>query len=221
MKIARLALLPLAVMLLSACNPLMRASWDTLKAATQGPQPLELTREQVEAVPYYQITIAAPTGEAVMALVRLQEGVQFWLASTQQVLMMEDGLAIRSVGFNDNLDGTRFVGESPFRTGLHRIADGLRAERQVDFAGRYQMGTRLISHFEKKGLETVRILDRDLELLRVDEHIELPELGYSARNQYWVDPADGFILASVQHVTPELPLRILQVRPLRPEHGAE
>ncbi|MDH4558245.1 YjbF family lipoprotein [Pseudomonas sp. BN417] len=215
MKITRLAMLPLAA-LLSACNPLMTASLDTLKAAVQGPEPLELTREQVDAVPYYQIVITAPTGEAVMALVRLQEGVEFWLASTQQVLMMKDGLAIRSVGFNDNLDGTHFIGESPFRTGLHRIPDGLRAERQVDFAGRYQMGARLISHFEKQGLETVRILDRDLELLRVDEHIEIPGLGFSARNQYWVDPADGFILASVQHVTPELPLRIIQVRPMKP-----
>ena len=215
MKITRLAMLPLAA-LLSACNPLMTASLDTLKAAVQGPEPLELTREQVDAVPYYQIVITAPTGEAVMALVRLQEGVEFWLASTQQVLMMKDGLAIRSVGFNDNLDGTRFVGESPFRTGLHRIPDGLRTERQVDFAGRYQMGAQLISHFEKQGLETVRILDRDLELLRVDEHIEIPGLGFSARNQYWVDPADGFILASVQHVTPELPLRIIQVRPMKP-----
>ncbi len=215
MKITRLAMLPLAA-LLSACNPLMTASLDTFKAALQGPEPLELTREQVDAVPYYQIVITAPTGEAVMALVRLQEGVEFWLASTQQVLMMKDGLAIRSVGFNDNLDGTRFAGESPFRTGLHRIPDGLRTERQVDFAGRYQMGAQLISHFEKQGLETVRILDRDLELLRVDEHIEIPGLGFSALNQYWVDPADGFILASVQHVTPELPLRIVQVRPMKP-----
>lgn len=215
MKITRLAMLPLAA-LLSACNPLMTASLDTFKAAVQGPEPLELTREQVDAVPYYQIVITAPTGEAVMALVRLQEGVEFWLASTQQVLMMKDGLAIRSVGFNDNLDGTHFVGESPFRTGLHRIPDGLRTERQVDFAGRYQMGAPLISHFEKQGLETVRILDRDLELLRVDEHIEMPGLGFSALNQYWVDPADGFILASVQHVTPELPLRIVQVRPMKP-----
>ena len=221
MKIARLALLPLAVLLLSACNPLMRASWDTLKAATQGPQPLELTRAQVQAVPYYQIVVTAPTGEAVMALVRLQEGVQFWLASTQQVLMMEDGLAIRSVGFNDNLYGTRFVGESPFRTGLHRIPDGLRTERTLDFNNRYQVGVRLLSRFQKQGLETVRILDRDLELLRVDEQIEASELGFSARNQYWVDPADGFIMASIQHVTPELPLRIVQVRPLRPGQAVE
>ncbi|MNF97324.1 putative lipoprotein GfcB precursor [compost metagenome] len=220
MKITRLAMLPLAA-LLSACNPLMTASLDTFKAAVQGPEPLELTREQVDAVPYYQIVITAPTGEAVMALVRQQGDVGFWLASTQQVLLLQDGLAIRSVGFNDNLDGTRFIGESPFRTGLHRIPDGLHSVRELDFAARYQMGVRLESEFEKVGLETVTILDQKQELLRVDEHVRAPGLGFSTVNQYWVDPADGFILMSLQHVTPELPLRIVQVRPLRPEQTAE
>jgi hypothetical protein len=215
-KFLRLATLSVASLLVSACNPLMTASLDTLKAAFEGPEPLELTREQVDATPYYQITIAAPTGEAVMALVRLQDGVEFWMASTRQILMLEDGLALRSVGFNNNLDGTRFEGESPFKIGLHRIADGLQTHREVDFTDGYRMGVRLTSRFEKKGLETVTILDRDVELLRVDEEIAMEGLGFTARNQYWVDPADGFIMASIQHLTPELPLRIVQVRPNKP-----
>ncbi|MGO4311774.1 YjbF family lipoprotein [Pseudomonas sp. KB_15] len=216
MKFLRLATLTVASLLVSACNPLMTASMDTLKAAFEGPEPLELTRQQVDATPYYQITIAAPTGEAVMALVRLQDGVGFWMASTRQILMLEDGLAIRSVGFNDNLDGTRFEGVSPFKTGLHRIPDGLESRRKVDFIAGYRMGVNVTSHFKKKGLETVHILDRDVELLRVDEEIAMDGLGFTAQNRYWVDPADGFIMASEQHLTPELPLRIVQVRPNKP-----
>jgi hypothetical protein len=215
-KFLRLAALSAASLLVSACNPLMTASMDTLKAAFEGPEPLELTRQQVDATPYYQITIAAPTGEAVMALVRLQDGVQFWMASTRQILMFEDGLAIRSVGFNNNLDGTRFDSESPFKTGLHRVTDGLKTRRQVDFVEGYRMGVMVTSRFQKKGLETLHILDRDVELLRVDEDIAMEGLGFTARNQYWVDPTDGFIMASVQHLTPELPLRIVQVRPNKP-----
>lgn len=216
MKFLRLATLSVASLLVSACNPLMTASMDTLKAAFEGPEPLELTRQQVDATPYYQITIEAPTGEAVMALVRLQDGVGFWMASTRQILMLEDGLAIRSVGFNDNLDGTRFDGVSPFKTGLHRIPDDLQTRRQVDFTDGYRMGVSVTSRFNKKGLETVHILDRDVELLRVDEEISMDGLGFTAQNRYWVDPADGFIMASVQHLTPELPLRIVQVRPNKP-----
>jgi hypothetical protein len=215
-KFLRLATVSVASLLVSACNPLMTASMDTLKAAFEGPEPLELTRQQVDATPYYQITIAAPTGEAVMALVRLQDGVGFWMASTRQILMLEDGLAIRSVGFNDNLDGTRFDGVSPFKTGLHRIHDGLQTRRQVDFNDGYRMGVSVTSRFNRKGLETVHILDRDVELLRVDEEIAMDGLGFTAQNRYWVDPTDGFIMASEQHLTPELPLRIVQVRPNKP-----
>ncbi|MDT4850091.1 Group 4 capsule polysaccharide lipoprotein gfcB, YjbF [compost metagenome] len=65
------------------------------------------------------------------------------------------------------------------------------------------------------------ILDQEQELLRVDEHVRAPGLGFSTVNQYWVDPDDGFILMSLQHVTPELPLRIVQVRPLRAEQAAD
>ena len=216
MKFLRLATLTVASLLVSACNPLMTASMDTLRAAFEGPEPLELTRQQVDATPYYQITIAAPTGEAVMALVRLQDGVGFWMASTRQILMLEDGLAIRSVGFNDNLDGTRFDGVSPFKAGLHRIPDGLQTRRQVDFNDGYRMGVSVTSRFNRKGLETVHILDRDVELLRVDEEIAMDGLGFTAQNRYWVDPTDGFIMASEQHLTPELPLRIVQVRPNKP-----
>lgn len=216
MKFLRLVTLSVVTLLVSACNPLMTASMNTLKAAFEGPEPLELTRQQVDATPYYQITISAPTGEAVMALLRVQDGVGFWMASTRQILMLEDGLAIRSVGFNDNLDGTRFDGKSPFKTGLHLITDGLQARRQVDFVNGYRMGVSLTSRFKKKGLETVHILDRDVELLRVDEDIAMEGLGFTALNQYWVDPTDGFIMASVQHLTPELPLRIVQVRPNKP-----
>ncbi|KAB0494591.1 YjbF family lipoprotein [Pseudomonas vancouverensis] len=216
MKLLRLATLSVASLLVSACNPLMTASMDTLKAAFEGPEPLKLTRQQVDATPYYQITITAPTGEAVMALVRQQGDVGFWMASTRQILMLEDGLAIRSVGFNDNLDGTRFEGASPFKTGLNRIPDGLQTRRQVDFVDGYRMGVSVTSRFNKKGLETVHILDRDVELLRVDEDISMDGLGFSARNRYWVDPVDGFIMASEQYLTPELPLRIVQVRPNKP-----
>ena len=216
MKFLRLAILSVASLLVSACTPLSTAAVDTLKVAFQRPEPLNLTRQQVDATPYYQITIAAPTGEAVMALVRLQDGVGFWMASTRQILMLQDGLAIRSVGFNENLDGTRFDGESPFKTGLHRIPDGLQARRQVDFIDGYRMGVIVTSRFNKKGLETVQILDRNVELLRVDEDFTMEGLDFSAQNRYWVDPIDGFIMVSEQHITPELPLRIVQVRPNKP-----
>nr|WP_283939580.1 YjbF family lipoprotein [Pseudomonas sp. R3.Fl] len=200
---------------LCACNPLMRASWDTLRAATQGPQPLELSQTQVDAVPYYQIKLQTQGGEAVMALVRQQGDLQYWLASTHQVVLMRDGLVVRTTGFGDNLAGTRLGANSPFYTGLHKLADGHSSERWIDMATGYRMGIPLHSRFHKVGLERVNILEHEYDLLRVDEEIRAPLLGFSATNKYWVDPKDGFVMQSLQQVTPDLQVAITQLRPYR------
>ncbi|MCY1516734.1 putative lipoprotein GfcB [compost metagenome] len=216
MNILRHAALAAAALSLCACNPLMKASWDTLRAATSGPQPLELTQAQVDAVPYYQIKLqAAPGGEAVMALVRQQGDLQFWVASTRQVLMMRDGLVVRTTGFGSNLAASRLSTDSPFASGLHRVVDGATSRRWVDYADGYQVGIPLQSRFEKKGLEQLDILERSYSLLRVDEHVSAPLIGLDAVNSYWVDPADGFVMASRQQVTPELQVVITQIRPYR------
>lgn len=215
MKLLRFAALAGAVLSLCACNPLMQASWDTLRAATSGPQSLELTQAQVDAVPYYQIKLQTAGGEAVMALVRQQGDLQYWLASTHQVLMMRDGLVVRTVGFADNLAGTRLGTDSPFHTGLHKVSDDQASERWLDLASGYRLGVPVRSRFHKVGLEQVQILERHYELLRIDEDVSAPLLGLSATNKYWVDPKDGFVMQSLQQVTPDLQVAITQLRPYR------
>jgi hypothetical protein len=39
--------------------------------------------------------------------------------------------------------------------------------------------------------------------------------GFHARNRYWVDPVNGFIVQSEQHLTPDLSLTITQLQPTR------
>ena len=150
-----------------------------------------------------------------MALARPQGDLQFWVASTQQVLMMRDGQVVRTTGFGSNLAGSRLSVDSPFAAGLHRVATGATSQRWVDYADGYQVGIPLQSRFENKGLEQLDILERSYSLLRVDEHISAPLIGLDAVNSYWVDPADGFIMASRQQVTPELQVIVTQIRPYR------
>jgi len=52
-------------------------------------------------------------------------------------------------------------------------------------------------------------------LLRIDEQVDAPTLNFRATNHYWVDPQDGFIWRSEQHLTPRLALKIVQLRPDR------
>lgn len=199
--------------LLSGCNPLMTASLDTFRAAVAGPAPLVLTQAQVDALPFAQIKVTTVSSEGVMALIRQRGDVQFWVASGKQVLLLRDGLVVRTVGLGADLDGTRWQGRSPFQQGLHRVPDGYRSSRQIDVVGGYRLGIEVSSYMTRKGLETVDILDQPYTLLRVDEDIEAA--GFKARNRYWVDPVDGFIVQSEQHLTPSLTLTITQLQPAR------
>lgn len=215
MKLTQYLLCLAVPVFLSGCDPLMRGSWDTLRAATEGPQRLELTQAQVDASPYYQIKVQTPTSEAVLGLVRQQGDLQFWLTSQQQVLLIRDGLVVRSVGLGADLDATRLAQDSPFHSGLHHIENNQRSTRWVDFNSDNRIGVALQSRFNKEGMEQVDILDRSYTLLRVDEHIEAPSIGFSAINRYWVDPKDGFIMMSRQHISPQITLGITQLRPYR------
>jgi hypothetical protein len=199
--------------LLAGCNPLMQASLDTFKAAVGGPAPLVLSQAQVDAVPFPQIKVTTVSGEGVMALIRQRGDLQFWVASGKQVLLLRDGLVVRTVGLGTDLDGTRWQGRSPFQQGLHRVPDGYRSTRQIDRVDGYRLGVTVNSRMTRKGLESVEVLGKPYALLRVDEDIEAP--GFHARNRYWVDPADGFIVQSEQHLTPDLTLTITQLQPTR------
>ena len=211
----RLAGLAALSLLLCACNPLMRASLDTLGSSVRSPASLELTRAQVNALPYYQIEVTSEYGSAVMALVRVQGNVQYWRTSSNQLLLLQDGLVVRSLGFPNDLLGTRLPADSPFRSGLQHIGEEPASQRWVDLSPGYQMDIPLSGSLRRGELETVRILDQDYSLLRIDERLSAPIKGMTSTNSYWVDPSDGFVMQSRQHVTPSLTVTITQLRPLR------
>ena len=202
-----------ACLLLCGCSPLMKGSIDTFKAAIQNAEPLQLTAADVAAVPYAQILVTTPSSEGVMAKLRQQGELQFWVASGKQVLLIRDGLVVRSVGLEPSLDGTRFDGESPFKRGLQQVVDGDTSTRWIDIYKGEQVGLAVNSRFRRKGLETVTILNQPHVLQRIDENFEIPALGFSATNHFWIRPGDGQVMQSEQYLTPELALKIVHLRP--------
>lgn len=215
MNAYRLLALTAIVSSLSACNSLMQASLDTLSASLSGPVSLDVTRDQVDTVPYYQIEVTTEYGSAVMALVRVKGDLQYWRASSNQLLLLQDGVVVRTLGFPNDLLGTHLATDSPFRSGLQRIADEQISQRWVDLSPNYQLGIPLDGNLRRTGTETVSILGQEHSLLRIDEQIRAPVAGMSGTNSYWVDPSDGFVMQSRQQVTPSLHVTLTQLRPYK------
>lgn len=197
----------------------MKATLANFKAVASGPDDLELTPAQVAEVRYPQLKLTTPSGVGVLAMVRARGDLQYWVASGKQVLMLRDGLAVRTVGlgFAGDLDGTRFDAVSPFRQGLHRLPDGYTSQRWIDLYHGYEVGVVVNSRFTRQAMETIRILDKEYAVLRVDEQIDAPAIGLRATNHFWVDPDSGFILQSEQQLTTQLRVKIVQ---LTAERGA-
>lgn len=191
----------------------MQGSIDTFKATIQSVEPLKLTAADVAAVPYAQILVTTPSSEGVMAKLRQQGDLQFWVASGKQVLLMRDGLVVRTIGLEPGLDGTRFDKNSPFKVGLQHVVDGQTSTRWVDMYQDKQIGLEVNSRFKRKKSETMNIVGRSYTVQRIDEEIEIPALGFSGTNHFWVRPSDGLVLQSEQYVTPGLLLRIVHLRP--------
>lgn len=206
-----------AAVLLSGCNPLMSASLNNLKAAVVGPDEVDVTAAEVAAVNYPQLKLTTPSGSGVLALMREREDLQFWVASGKQVLLLRDGLAVRSIGLGleGDLDGTRLADDSPFKRGLHHVADGFTTRRWIDLYKGQEVGVIVNSRFSRRSDTTLNILDKEYVVLRVDEQIDAPAIGLRATNHYWVDPRDGFILQSEQQLTTQLRVKVVQLTPAR------
>jgi hypothetical protein len=217
LNILKVGLCLMAASLLCGCNPLMSASLNNLKAAVVGPDEVDVSAAEVAGVNYPQLKLTTPSGSGVLALVREREDLQFWVASGKQVLLLRNGLAVRTIGLGleGDLDGTRLADDSPFKQGLHHVADGFTTRRWIDLYKGQEVGVIVNSRFSRRSEQTLQILDKEYTVLRVDEHIDAPAIGLSATNRYWVDPRDGFILQSEQQLTSQLRVKFVQLTPDR------
>ncbi|TFH78808.1 MULTISPECIES: YjbF family lipoprotein [Pseudomonas] len=217
MKTLNVGVCLMAALLLCGCNPLMVASVTNLKSAVVGPDDIDVTPAQVAEVSYPQLKLTTPSGSGVLALVRKRDDLQFWVASGKQVLLLRDGLAVRSIGLGaeGDLDGTRLSDTSPFKRGLQHVTDGQTSQRWIDLYKGQEVGLIVNSRFTRKSVETLKILNKEYAVLRVDERIDVPAIGLRATNRYWVDPVDGFIVQSEQQLTSQLRVKIVQLTPDR------
>ena len=217
MNLLKVGVCLMAASLLCGCNPLMSASLNNLKAAVVGPDEVDVSAAEVAGVNYPQLKLTTPSGSGVLALVRERDDLQFWVASGKQVLLLRDGLAVRSIGLGlqGDLDGTRLADDSPFKHGLHHVADGFTTRRWIDLYKGQEVGVIVNSRFWRRATETLEILDKPYSVLRIDEQIDAPAIGLSATNRYWVDPRDGFILQSEQQLTSQLRVKLVQLTPDR------
>lgn len=179
---------------------------DSLRLAWHGTNTTPITRASADQLPYASLLVSV--GDAPPALVVLAKAdgpERIWVSADKAMLATRAGRLVKTVGLRSNLVGVNTLMPDPVQTGLHRIDHGSRYSRGVDLMPGYHFGALAESEFTPVGIETVTILGSTRQLLHVTERLQIPELQFHARNDYWVDPKTGFVWQSRQTLGPDLP----------------
>lgn len=204
--------LGVAVIGLAGCNSLSGDAVDTIRLAVSGPTS-DISVERVNAVDAPVLLAEMGVAEAMLVSPQRQgTGLVEW-HGLSEMLLTHHGRLIQTAGLPVDLLSPRLTADDPFALGLHLIPDGLEVARLVDYPAQHQTGLRQYARYQRGRMEAITFMGTSHELLRINETIHMPELGFKATNQYWVEPESGLVRHSVQHIAPDMPaLRLTLVK---------
>ena len=230
----RSLLLGTTTLLLGGCiaSPIFGSAFNVVKAQLFGYPNLPLPRSTIAKLPYASMTARIGSGpQALLLLARSQGREQHWISGLDRsVLALSGGRVVKTFGFPENLKNTRNQGPDPVDRGLHKLPrpkprgqtgqaepplqpaqppQPVRHSRYIDFdLGPKQApyyGLVIDSEFHSLGPRKVRIVGLEFNTILIREQNSARSLNWKFENLYWVDPADGFVWKSIQHIARSFP----------------
>lgn len=206
-----LAMLCMAAVL-AGCSGTTR---DIVRDVTRSRADVKPDADAIAASPYARILIKGAGVSAVMVLGNDDDGRLSWYSDRQHIVFLRDGLLAGSAGLRQDADDIRIEGDNPFQ----RLGDlddrPVAVARRYDWRDGYRYGVAVTGELKRRDTESVEILGTARTLVRFEETLRGP--GVDARNEYWADPATGFIWKSRQLLAPGVSLEIVQLKPYRPK----
>lgn len=202
--------LGMAVIGLAGCNSLSRDAVDTMRLAITGPESV-ISVDRVNAVDAPVLLAELDVAEALLVAPGAATGLAEW-HGVNQMLLTHNGRLVQSAGLPADVIAP-LVANDPFLVGLNNLAPDTEVTRLVDYPAQYRTGLRQHARYRVRKMESIAYMGAEHELLRVDEMISMPELGFRATNSYWLEPDTGLVRHSVQHLAPGMPpLRLTLAR---------
>ena len=124
--------------------------------------------------------------------------------------MTREGRVVKTAGLPENLRNTRFANDDPVAMGLHTLQDQMISRRTIDLDLGNNYGVDLVCEFQVEGQRDVEITEIVFQTILVRERCSARTLNWSFTNLYWVDPADGFVWRSRQHIARSFPPVVIE-----------
>ena len=155
-------------------------------------------------MPYASMGVRLGTGPQIMIILAGDAGgQQLWTSAAKIAMTTQNGRIVRTAGFGHDLGGY-------YVWRCLRRGEWFAAQTRA-LASRFP-GSQTVFRSDpvpgqaEAGEETIAILGKDIRTLRIDESCssQSSQLDWSFENTYWVDPANGLVWRSIQHVHPQL-----------------
>ncbi len=199
---------------LTACgqSPLGANIVRAIQYSVAGQPDAPITRELVSNLPY--ASVAAKIGKGPRSLLILWRkdsiGDLLWISADAAALVTREGRVVKTAGLPENLRNTRFANDDPVAMGLHTLQDQMISRRTIDLDLGNNYGVDLVCEFQVEGQRDVEITEIVFQTILVRERCSARTLNWSFTNLYWVDPADGFVWRSRQHIARSFPPVVIE-----------
>jgi len=213
--------------LLSACAAALGVSGcmsgtDTMRLAEVvydqyiGGTPTTVAREEAAAIPFATLGISLSGGRQVMLTLREQRGGnEYWGNPANLSLVTRRGRIMETTGFPRDLAKSQPLTASA-DAGMTTLDTAQVFLLDLPDMGLYGLTVRCEA--EDDGLESIEILEVDLELRHIVEECEAEAIDWDFENEYWVDPTTAFVWRSEQTVHPKQGVITLEaLRPYVPQ----
>lgn len=188
-------------------SPLGRTVVDAYRLTVSGHPSVPIERANIAKLPY--ASMAAKIGKGPRSILILWQvennGDELWLSADNSAIVLRAGRVVRTAGFPENMRGTQTYDRDPLVAGLQEPANRVPYTRLVDFEKTSRVSLTLESRFEAVGPQKIVIADIEFDTVAVREIIQARTENWSFTNEYWVDPADGFVWKSTQYIARSFP----------------
>jgi hypothetical protein len=164
---------------------------------------VRVTRDQAASIPYASMGYSQDGGnQALLVLATDSGGELLWTGPSHAVIVTRDGRIVRTVGLGHDLANltTRNAAAPPPGAAAQGSFSSTRLE---DFPELGLYGAQLSCRAHLVGRQKIDILGQAVSTNRVDEVCQSHKPDWSFVDSYWVDPDNGQVWQSRQHVHPK------------------
>lgn len=167
---------------------------------------LHVTRADIDRIKYACIAARMGDGPQVLLVLAPSDGDQLnWISAQREVLVTRRGRVVKTYGLPQDVKETVFLTSDPVGKPSGDFAATKELMRTLDLEPRHEDGVIVRSTFEPGGVEEIDILGDRLRTEVWRERGAAPQVNWEFVNQYWIDPASGFVWKSRQTAAPALP----------------